>query len=156
VLVCFESIFAEPARSEVLRGATWLVVVTNDEWFDRSGALAQHAAMAVFRAVEHRVPLARCANTGLTFIVDPWGRRTVAPGIFEDAIVVAPLPAAAHERTLFTRWGDTVGPACALACALLFLLVLVRARQGAGALTEDDEAGMVAPSTHARPRRRTR
>jgi len=156
VLVCFESIFAEPTRSEVLRGATWLVNVTNDEWFDRSGALSQHAAMAVFRAVEHRVPVARCANTGLTFFVDPWGRRTVPPGIFEDAVVVAPLSGAAPGHTLFTRWGDTVGPACALLTFLLVLLVLFDARRGAPALTDGDEAGMVAPSTHARPRRRTR
>jgi apolipoprotein N-acyltransferase len=160
VLVCFESIFTDPARAEVLRGATWLVNITNDEWFDRSGALSQHAAMAVFRAVEHRVPLARCANTGLTFLVDPWGRRTVPPAIFTDAVVVAPLAQAAHAHTPFTRYGDTFGPACALACVLLLLMALVRPRgdatDDAGALTDDGEAGMVAPSTHARPRRRTR
>jgi len=112
--------------------------------------------MAVFRAVEHRVPVARCANTGLTFFVDPWGRRTVPPRIFEDAVVVAPLSGAAPGHTLFTRWGDTVGPACALATFLLVLLLLFDARRGAPALTEGDEAGMVAPSTHARPRRRQR
>jgi len=156
ILVCFESIFADPARAEVLRGATWLVNITNDEWFDRSGALSQHAAMAVFRAVEHRVPLARCANTGLTFLVDPWGRRTVPPAIFTDAVVVAPLAEAAHTRTPFTRYGDTVGPACAILCFVLVLLILIRGRGGAGALTDEGEAGMVAPSTHARPRRRTR
>ena len=123
------------------------------EWFDRSGALSQHAAMSVFRAVEHRVPLARCANTGLTFLVDPWGRSTTPPAIFTDALVVAPLPDAAHEKTPFTRFGDTLGPASAIACVLLLLLSLFRPR---AALTEDDEAGMVAGSTHARPRRRSR
>ena len=153
VLVCFESIFTDPARAEVLRGATWLVNVTNDEWFDRSGALSQHAAMAVFRAVEHRIPLARCANTGLTFLVDPWGRRTTPPAIFTDAVVVAPLAEPANEKTPFTRFGDTLGPASAIACALLVLLSLFRPR---GALTDEDEAGMLAVSTHARPRRRPR
>lgn len=149
VLVCFESIFGDPARAEVLRGATWLVNVTNDEWFDRSGALSQHAAMAVFRAVEHRVPLARCANTGLTFLVDPWGRRTVPPAIFTDAVVVAQLPAPAGVKTPFTRWGDTVGPACVLAGLALLLLALVRGRR---ALTEKGEAGTLRAS--AQPRRR--
>ncbi|MEP7027651.1 MAG: apolipoprotein N-acyltransferase [Candidatus Eisenbacteria bacterium] len=128
VLVCFESIFSDPARAEVLRGATWLVVLTNDEWFGKSGALAQHAEMSVFRAVEHRVPLARCANTGLTFLVDPWGRKTAAPPIFEDAVVVLPLPAPAHQRTPFTRLGDLAGPLLAGIAGLVFALSLGRRR----------------------------
>jgi len=133
VLVCFESIFTDPARAEVLRGATWLVVVTNDEWFGKSGALAQHAAMSVFRAVEHRVPLARCANTGLTFLVDPWGRVSTAPAIFTDAVVVMPLAAPAGERTPFTRFGDVAGPLVAGLAALAFALALWRRRAPAGA-----------------------
>ena len=133
VLVCFEAIFTDPARAEVLRGATWLVNVTNDEWFDRSGALSQHAAMSVFRAVEHRVPLARCANTGLTFVVDPWGRASAPPPVFEDAVIVLPLPAPAHERTPFTRFGDSIGPLVALASTLIALLASWRARRAAAA-----------------------
>ncbi len=63
-LVCFESIFPDLARDDVRHGATWLVNITNDEWFGRSAALGEHAAMAVFRAVENHVPVARCANPG--------------------------------------------------------------------------------------------
>jgi apolipoprotein N-acyltransferase len=65
-LICFESIFPDLARGDVRRGARWIVNVTNDEWFGNSAALYQHAAMAQFRAVENHVPIARCANTGLT------------------------------------------------------------------------------------------
>jgi apolipoprotein N-acyltransferase len=156
VLVCYESIFADPARQEVLRGATWLVVITNDEWFGRSGALAQHAAMSVFRAVEHRVPLARCANTGLTFSVDPYGRVTKSPPIFTDAVIVLPLSRAPGAPTPFTRWGDTVGPALALVALGLVVLAAWAGRRGRGALTGDAEAGKVAASTRPRSRRRSR
>jgi apolipoprotein N-acyltransferase len=133
VLVCFESIFTDPARAEVLRGATWLVNVTNDEWFGRSAALEQHAAMAAFRAVEHRVPVARCANTGLTFFVDPWGRVLDPLPTFEDVVAVAPLPgggrdAAGRGGTPFTRTGDVVGPTIAIAAATLLLAAIVLGR----------------------------
>src|SRR5205823_943012 len=65
-LICFESIFPDLARRDVRAGSRLLVNITNDEWFGNGAALVQHAAMAPFRAVEHHVPLARCANTGLT------------------------------------------------------------------------------------------
>jgi apolipoprotein N-acyltransferase len=156
VLVCYESIFTDPARAEVLRGATWLVVITNDEWFGRSGALGQHAAMSVFRAVEHRVPLARCANTGLTFTVDPYGRVTPSPAIFTDATVVLPLARTRSGPTPFTRWGDTVGPLTALAGLVLAAGAFLVDRRRRGALTDGDEAGKVTEFNRPRSRRRSR
>ena len=133
VLVCFESIFTDPARAEVLRGATWLVNVTNDEWFGKSAALEQHAAMAAFRAVEHRVPVARCANTGLTFFVDPYGRVLDPLPTFEDAVAVAALPGGGRDAegrggTPFTRTGDVVGPLVALLALTVILAAFVLGR----------------------------
>ncbi len=156
ILVCFESIFTEPARAEVVRGARLLVNVTNDEWFGRSGALWQHAAMSVFRAVEHRVPVARAANTGLTFFVDPYG-RVLDPGpVFEDYIALGPLPVPERPLppTLFTRLGDVAGPAAALvALAVLAWALLRRAR----ALTGVRAAGMLhLSSVPSASRRRSR
>ena len=107
-LVCFESIFPDLARDDVRRGAKWLVNVTNDEWFGNSAALYQHAAMAVFRAAENHVPLARCANTGLTILVDAQGRVVRRVPTFTPAILSAPLPEPAAP-TLFTRVGDWPG-----------------------------------------------
>jgi len=91
-LVCFEAIFPDLARTDVRHGARWLVNITNDEWFGNSAALYQHAAMAVFRAVECRVPLARCANTGLTLVADAYGRVVARAPVFEPATLVVPLP----------------------------------------------------------------
>ncbi|MCE9628205.1 MAG: apolipoprotein N-acyltransferase, partial [Candidatus Eisenbacteria bacterium] len=73
MLICFESIFPELARADVRAGSRLLVNITNDEWFGNGAALVQHAAMAPFRAVENRVPIARCANTGLTQMIDAYG-----------------------------------------------------------------------------------
>ncbi len=120
VLICFESIFPALARSDVRRGARWLVNLTNDEWFGNGPALEQHAAMAVFRAVEHHVPLARCANTGITMLVDAYGRITHRVPVFTPAVLRAPL-GRPGPHTLYTRLGDWPGVLCALGLVLLAL-----------------------------------
>jgi apolipoprotein N-acyltransferase len=74
VLICFEDIFSELARRFVKNGAQFIVVITNDAWYGRSGAAYQHAACSVFRAIENRVPIVRCANTGYSCFIDSRGR----------------------------------------------------------------------------------
>ena len=119
-LVCFESIFADLAREDVRRGAHWLVNITNDEWFGNSAALYQHAAMAVFRAVENHVPVARCANTGLTMMIDARGRIIAKLPTFTPAVLRCEVPASGPS-TLFTRAGDWPGWLCVVGLvALMF------------------------------------
>jgi apolipoprotein N-acyltransferase len=110
-LVCFEAIFPGLARDDVRAGARWLVNITNDEWFGNSAALYQHAAMAVFRAVENHVPLARCANTGLTLVADSHGRVVARLPVFRPDVLVATLATATlpPRPTPWTRWGDWPG-----------------------------------------------
>jgi apolipoprotein N-acyltransferase len=74
VLVCFEDIFPEISRKFVKNGAKFLIVITNDAWYGKSGAAYQHAACSVFRAIENRVPIVRCANTGYSCFIDSKGK----------------------------------------------------------------------------------
>ena len=73
-LICFEDIFPKISKKFVKNGARFLVVMTNDAWYGRSGAAYQHAACSVFRAIENRVYVVRCANTGYSCFIDSRGR----------------------------------------------------------------------------------
>ena len=124
-LVCFEAIFPDLARADVRRGARWLVNITNDEWFGNSAALYQHAAMARFRAAECRVPLARCANTGLTLVSDAYGRTVATLPVFQPAVLVAPLPRPGRPD-LYLALGDWPGLVSGIVVALAALAALTR------------------------------
>jgi apolipoprotein N-acyltransferase len=106
-LICFESIFPELGRRFVRAGANMLINITNDFWFGDTAAPVQHADMAVFRAIESRVPLIRCANTGISMIVDPWGRITHRTGTFVEALVTARV-APGDAPSFYVRHGEWV------------------------------------------------
>ena len=65
-------------------GADCIVVITNLGWFGASGAIPQEFEFARFRAVETRLPVVHCANTGISGVFDPWGRFTLIEGIFDQ------------------------------------------------------------------------
>ena len=79
--------------------------MTNDEWFGNSAAIGQHAAMAVFRAVENHVPLARSANTGLTMVVDAHGGVRARLPVLQAGVLTTVLPSSGLS-TLYTSVGD--------------------------------------------------
>jgi apolipoprotein N-acyltransferase len=87
-LICYESIFPDLSAAYARSGATALVNVTNDFWFGRTPGPVQHAEMAIVRAVETGLPLLRCANTGLSFFVDPYGRVVSGLGLFREGHLV--------------------------------------------------------------------
>lgn len=123
-LICFESVFPPLARQAVRQGATLLVNITNDFWFGRSAGPVQHAEMSILRAVENRVPLVRCANTGISFVVDPWGRVSHVTPVFETAAFVATV--AAGGGSFATRHGDWTVGLFALGVGLALVLAVRR------------------------------
>ena len=105
VLICFESAFPDLVRRSVLQGARLLVNITNDSWFGRTAGPYQHAQLAVVRAVENRTAIARCANTGISLFVDPYGRTFQATEIFTPDFRVGDL-STGGDTTFYTRHGD--------------------------------------------------
>ncbi len=72
-LICYEIIFPGRVENETKRPA-WLVNVTNDAWFGASIGPYQHLYQARIRAVEEGLPVMRAANTGVSAVIDPFGR----------------------------------------------------------------------------------
>ncbi len=72
-LICYEIIF--PGRVDIeTKRPQWLVNVTNDAWFGVSTGPHQHLYQARIRAVEEGLPVMRAANTGISAVIDPFGR----------------------------------------------------------------------------------
>ncbi len=108
VLICFESTFPEFVRGAVLSGADFLVGITNDTWFGRSMGIYMHSRIFVTRVVENRIWGARVGNSGLTYIVDNYGRIREKLPIYEAASLVGKLNSL-DEYSVFTRYGDVIG-----------------------------------------------
>jgi apolipoprotein N-acyltransferase len=125
-LICYEVIFPG-AVGRAAAGAEWLLQVTNDSWFGDSAGPWQHLAIARARAVEQGLPIARGANTGVSAMIDPYGRLLATLGIGRRGALDSPLPAPAPGRTPFSRSGD--GPPLAAAAIAAALLLLWRAKR---------------------------
>lgn len=75
-LICFEVLFSPMSQNLLEDGADFLTVITNLGWFGSSNAIPQELAIAKLRAIETRLPLVQASNTGISGIIDPWGRLT--------------------------------------------------------------------------------
>jgi apolipoprotein N-acyltransferase len=115
-LICYEIIFPGAAVGRGERPG-WMVNVTNDAWFGDTPGPYQHLQQAVVRAVEEGLPLARAANSGISAIVDPYGRVVASRGVDVAGVVDGPLPAALGP-TPYVRFGDTIFGALLLLSAL--------------------------------------
>jgi apolipoprotein N-acyltransferase len=77
--------------------------------------------MAIFRAIENRVPIARAANTGISGFIDAQGHILAESGIFTRAHLTHTIVPGA-EKTFYTRFGDLFSYACVLASLILLAL----------------------------------
>jgi apolipoprotein N-acyltransferase len=129
VLICYEIIFPGPSRSYREMGADFLVNITNDAWFGRTGAPYQHFAMAVFRAVENRTSVIRAANSGVSGIIEPTGRIQATTPLFARTFLEGVISIDA-QPTFYARYGDIGVVACGLLVLLLGMPRLFRAHKG--------------------------
>jgi apolipoprotein N-acyltransferase len=85
----------------------WILNITNDAWFGDSTGPYQHFAAAQMRTVEEGLPLVRAANSGISGVIDGYGRVLSSLDLNRAAILDADLPAAAGQ-TVFARLGNWV------------------------------------------------
>jgi len=106
-VICYEVIFPELFRGFVVGGASFMANITNDAWFGETSGPWQHLGTLPLRAVEHRVAIARAANTGVSAFVEPTGRIGPILPLLDRGVLVRRLPLRSRV-TLYTRLGDWV------------------------------------------------
>jgi len=118
-VICFEDIFPHGVRGHVSERTDFLLELTNDGWFGRSGAQWQHLANAVFRTVENGVALVRCTNNGITAWVDELGVVRDVLGESGDAVyregfltVRIPVRLGRAGDTWYGKHGDVFAYVC--------------------------------------------
>jgi apolipoprotein N-acyltransferase len=105
--ICYEVVYPSLARDAVVGGSQLLTTITNDAWYGESSAPFQHFELASMRAIEQGRYLARAANTGISGVVDPYGRVVERSAIFEQIGLVADVRLLTG-RTIYSRTGDAV------------------------------------------------
>lgn len=113
-VICYEVIFPAAVTGPGER-PRWLLNVTNDAWFGLSSGPYQHLASARLRAIEEGLPMIRAANTGVSAVIDAYGRTLASLDMMQEGIIDHRLPPA-REATPYSLWGDG---------ALLVLLALL-------------------------------
>jgi len=119
-LICYESLYPGFTPGGETRPA-WIANVSNDAWFGRTSGPVQHLNLASFRAIETGLPMVRATPTGISALIDPWGRvvqgKRLEPG--ESGVIDARLPRPLG-RTPYAVAGD-----------LIFLAMMLAALAGA-------------------------
>ena len=105
--ICYEVVYPSLIRQAVAAGSELLTTITNDAWYGHSSAPYQHFALASMRAIEQGRYLARAANTGISGVVDPYGRIVRQSGIFEQDALVEEVRFLT-VRTIYSRIGDAI------------------------------------------------
>jgi apolipoprotein N-acyltransferase len=133
VLVCFETLFSDLARSNVLAvdgDAGLVLAITNDASFQRSAEPEQHLAQSRMIAIETGRWVVHAALSGSSAFIDPEGRVHDATPLFTQTSIRRDIPLAAG-RTPFLVLGDLLG---GLGAAILVVLgvhpILRRVRTG--------------------------
>lgn len=123
--ICYESVYGEYCTGYVKKGAEVMTVITNDAWWGDTPGYRQHLNYARLRAVETRRDIARCANTGISAIIDQRGEILQKTSWWEPAVIRGYVNRN-DALTFFVRNGDIAGRVCTFVFWLLAAALAVR------------------------------
>ena len=122
-VICFEAIFPGEIVGPGPR-PSWILNITNDAWFGVSSGPYQHLASARMRTIEEGLPMLRAANTGVSAVIDAYGRVIDSLGMEREGVIDHAIPAA-RPLTPYGRWHDWT---LVVLLAVLGLITALRTR----------------------------
>ena len=124
-MICFESTFPEINRRHALKGADFFIYAVNDGWYTTLPEPRQHARQSIFRAIENRNTVLRCANTGLSLIIDPSG-YVREQSLLNTEEVITTFIRKANKITFYTLYGNVFAYFMLTITCILLLLSIFR------------------------------
>jgi apolipoprotein N-acyltransferase len=124
-LICYEVIFPGHVVAPGDR-PKWLLNLTNDAWYGRSAGPHQHLAQARVRSVEEGLPMIRAAYSGISAVIDPYGRVLQHIGLEVAGTIDARLPAALSTPPPYTYMGNILYIALLFAIGAIYVSLRFR------------------------------
>lgn len=124
-MICIESIFAHPTRLFVKNGAKFLVYIVNDGWYTKPPEPQQHAKRSIYRAIENRRSVIRCANTGISMVIDPYGNIIHKTELNNSNVINANI-LISDTKTFYTKYGNLFSILNLLALIFITLITIFK------------------------------
>ena len=124
-MICYESIYPNFVRKRINSGADFIVNITNDGWFGRTTAPFQHAEMSRVRAIENGTGMVRCANSGVSFSVDCYGRYLSKTKLYTREVIEMPVTKPL-ESTIYRKFGDWFAYLCGFFAIFTLIFPIAR------------------------------
>lgn len=121
--ICYESVFGEYIGEFAQKGAEAICIITNDGWWGNSGGHKQHWELAKLRAIESRRYVARCANTGISGVIDWNGNVVVTTEYWKKATILEQIKLNSN-LTFYNKYGDFIGRLACMFSGLMLALII--------------------------------
>ncbi len=122
-VICYESVFSDFVSEFFKIGAQTLFIITNDGWWGNTPGYYQHLLFGRLRAIENRTYIARCANTGISALINPLGQiEKQTPFWTKDVLPVKIY--LNQKKTIYSITGDILSPLCILILVILVAKVM--------------------------------
>jgi apolipoprotein N-acyltransferase len=116
-LICYESVYPDLVAAFVRKGAEFITLITIDSWWGRMSGAFQHQRFSIFRAIENRRWIARCAVGGISCCIDPFGRVYDPTELFTQTILARTI-GRSKDMSFYTEHGDWLAGGCLFAAGM--------------------------------------
>ncbi|MCF8221591.1 MAG: apolipoprotein N-acyltransferase [Bacteroidales bacterium] len=106
-VICYESVYGDFVARYGRKEADYIVIITNDGWWDNTQGYRQHLMFARIRAIENRMPVIRAANTGISCFIDGRGNILKSAGWWEKAVMKQET-GSRYDMSFYTKNGDYI------------------------------------------------